>query len=284
MNNDFAVFILTHGRPNAQKTYQSLQKANYSGKTYFVVDNQDSTLDIYKAKYGPQVIVFDKEEVAKTFDQADNFNDKRAIVYARNACFQIAKDLGVTYFIQLDGDYVGFFYRFNHHKEFILREGQVKNINAVFDALLKFYKSTSCHSIALSQNGDFIGGKDGLFAEKLMLRRKAMNSFVCSTERPFQFVGRINEDVNTYTHKGSQGHLFFTTNHVSLKQTQTQKSSGGMTELYLDQGTYVKSFYSVMFQPSSVKIRLLQSANKRLHHSINWNNTVPKILREQWRK
>ena len=29
----------------------------------------------------------------------------RAIVYARNACFDLAKDLGITYFIQLDDDY-----------------------------------------------------------------------------------------------------------------------------------------------------------------------------------
>jgi hypothetical protein len=284
MNNDFAVFILTNGRPHNQKTYKSLQRANYTGQVFFLVDTKDPTGLEYVGNFGHKVIFFDKDEIAKTFDQGDNFQDQRAIIYARNACFQAAQDLGIKYFIQLDDDYVGFYFRFDEKHQFILREGQVKNIEKVFEALLKFYKNTPCHSIALSQNGDFIGGKEGTFAQGLRLRRKCMNSFVCSTERPFQFVGRINEDVNTYTYKASTGHLFFTTNQVSLKQTATQKNAGGMTELYLDSGTYVKSFYSIMFQPSSVKIKLLNSAHARLHHFVSWKNTTPKILSEQYKK
>ena len=34
--NNFAIFILTHGRPDNVITLESLQKANYSGKTYFI--------------------------------------------------------------------------------------------------------------------------------------------------------------------------------------------------------------------------------------------------------
>lgn len=49
--------------------------------------------------------MFDKPKIAKTFDEADNFDDRRAIVYARNACFQIARKLGYKYFIELDDDY-----------------------------------------------------------------------------------------------------------------------------------------------------------------------------------
>lgn len=53
-------------------------------------------------------------------------------------------------------------------------------------------------------------------------------------------MGRINEDVNTYTNLGRCGELFMTIGAVQLGQKQTQKNSGGMTELYLDSGTYVK--------------------------------------------
>lgn len=44
-----------------------------------------------------------------------------------------------------------------------------------------------------------------------------------------------------------KGDLFFTYVPCSLNQKQTQSNKGGMSDLYLDSGTYVKSFYSVIF-------------------------------------
>lgn len=40
-------------------------------------------------------------------------------------------------------------------------------------------------------------------------------------------------------------------------QMQTQKNAGGMTETYLESGTYLKSFYSVMYAPSCVKLNTM---------------------------
>ena len=90
-----------------------------------------------------------------------------------------------------------------------------------------------------------------------------MNSFVCSTDKPFKFFGGLNEDVNTYLVLGKKGDLFFTTHLASLKQKQTQKINGGMSEAYNKNGTYVKSFYSVLCSPSSVKIYILNTNHKR---------------------
>ena len=56
-----------------------------------------------------------------------------------------------------------------------------------------------------------------------------------------------------------------------------------MSEMYQDQGTYVKSFYSVMYNPSSVKVGLMGAVNKRLHHKVNWNKSVPKIIDSKYR-
>ena len=114
-----------------------------------------------------------------------------------------------------------------------------------------------------------------------------MNSFVCSVDRPFVMIGRMNEDVTTYVVGGLRGELFFTALQVLLTQKQTQSNDGGMTGLYLDSGTYVKSFYSVMYAPSCVKIGQLgdhRSPHYRIHHKINWHHTAPKILREEWKK
>jgi hypothetical protein len=247
-----------------------------------VIDNEDATGDEYKALYGDKVIVFDKGEIAKTFDQGDNFKERRTIIYARNACFELAKQVGYKYFIQLDDDYTAFNYKFNHKKEY--GDWVVKNLDAVFGLMLDYYKSIPALSIAMAQGGDFIGGKNGSFAKALKLKRKCMNSFICSTDRPFKFFGRINEDVNTYTNLARRGGLFLTINNLMLSQKTTQSNSGGMTELYLDSGTYVKSFYSVMYSPSCVKISEMGASHRRLHHKVSWNNATPVIVNENVKK
>lgn len=283
IKNDFAVFILTNGRPDKVLTYKSLRDRGYTGKIYIIIDDLDKTRDKYIEKYGDEVIIFDKIAIAKTFDQGDNFNDMRAIVYARNASFEIAKKLKIKYFIQLDDDYFNFCFRFTNLLTYKYTDIN-KSLDIIFNYIFSYFINSPISSIALAQAGDFIGGEGSSLAEKIKLKRKCMNSFFCSTDKPFNFIGRINEDVNSYTRQASIGLLFFTLNQVSLFQLNTQQNSGGMTELYLDSGTYIKSFYSVMYHPSSVKIKLMGTSRKRLHHSVKWINTAPLILRETVKK
>lgn len=282
MRDDFCVFILTHGRPESIYTLDSLYRAGYSGKVFIVIDNEDQKAAKYRALYGESVLMFDKEKTAKTFDEGDNFNDRRAIVYARNACFELAQKVGCRYFMQLDDDYTAFNYKFNSKGEW--GEWSIYSLDDVLDALLEYYLSTDALTIAMAQNGDFIGGGKSGMAEAIKTKRKAMNTFLCSADRPFQFFGRINEDVNTYTNLGRRGFLFLTVAGLAIIQKATQSNSGGMTELYLDSGTYVKSFYSVMYSPSCVKIAEMGETHRRLHHRVNWRAAVPKILPETERK
>jgi hypothetical protein len=285
MRADFVAFILTHGRANNVKTYSTLRKHGYTGKVVFVVDNEDDQADEYKRLYGKEnVYVFDKLKISKTFDTADNFSDRRCIVYARNACFDIARALGYRYFIELDDDYKAFEWRFDYNLRY--KEIAIKNLDKVFSALLDYLIATPANfkTIALMQNGDYFGGGSGPCGEKIWLKRKAMNSFICSVDKPFTFLGRVNEDVNTYTRLAQVGNILASTNFVSLKQEDTQKSKGGMTEMYINSGTYQKTFYTVMYCPSSVKVSLMGCTDKRLHHNISWDNTCPKILDERYKK
>lgn len=275
--DDFCVFILTHGRPDNVITLKTLERCGYTGRLYLVVDNEDKTIEKYKHNFGAErVIVFDKKAEADACDEGNNFDERRTITMARNACFAIAKSIGIRYFVELDDDYYGFKFRYEKH---LSRHWQVKDINKVMLSFLEFYKGTPCHSVAFSQGGDHIGG----FLETKM-KRKCMNSFFCSTERPFRFVGAMNEDVNTYTTLGSRGFLFFTFTSFQLDQTQTQASSGGITDMYKRFGTYCKAFTTVMMAPSAVKVSMMQSTNPRIHHTINWRQAVPCIISEKHRK
>lgn len=281
-NKDFVVFILTHGRPRSVLTLKALERSGYTGEVRIVIDDEDKKADVYRELYGDRVMMFSKKEIARTFDEGDNFNDRRAIIYARNACFERAKELGFTYFMELDDDYDKFAYKFDSELNF--KESMIRNLDAVLDAMIDFYKTIPAKAIAMAQNGDFIGGGSGSFARDIKLRRKCMNTFICSVERPFQFIGRINEDVNTYTRMGNVGDVFFTVPNVAINQKQTQANKGGMTDLYLDAGTYVKSFYSVMYLPSGVKIAEMGDKHKRIHHRVSWNNAVPQIVDQKYKK
>jgi len=279
-NEKFCAFILTHGRADRVYTYKALKKSGYTGPIVFVLDNEDKTVEQYKKNFKEKICIFDKKAIASKIDDGDNFNDRRAIIYARHACFEIAKELGYEYFIQLDDDYTDFRHKKNHLGEYI--DKKIKNFDAVMDAMLDYYKSIPALSIAMAQGGDFIGGKMGNSWKKP--KRKCMNSFICSVHRPYKFFGRLNEDVSAYTNLGSRGGLFLTIMNVALQQKQTQSGSGGMTEVYLESGTYVKTFYSVMYQPSSVKVGVMSGKNARIHHQIRWRNTVPRILSEEHKK
>ena len=277
----FAMFILTHGRPHDVITMQALKDSNYTGKTYIIIDNEDQQADEYRKVFGEEMVIqFDKAAIGKTFDIADTRTDRRATVYARNASFQIAKDLGLDYFMQLDDDYKTFMYRFV--KDDQLKGRIIKQLDKLIEALIDLLEHTNATTVAIAQGGDYIGGVSDFKNKALM--RKAMNSWLFRTERPLTFVGRMNDDVNTYVMNGMRGELIFTPNNTCLTVAQTQAVSGGMTEMYVENGTYMKSMYTVMMAPSSVKVKYMITTHKRLHHLIRWNNTVPKIINERYRK
>ena len=296
MRNRFCVLILTNNRPDRVHTVKTLNKHGYTGAWFLVIDDEDPTANEYKKKFGEErVVIFNKREIAERFDEADNFDDRRSIFYARNASFDLAKLLGYQYFVQLDDDYDSFRWRISPEIEYSSKM-LANSLDDVFDAMFDFFISTPrVTTLCMAQSGDFIGGGGSKMCID-QFRRKAMNSFFCDTERRFEFQGKVNEDVNTYTSLASRGVLMLTTAFVSLNQKTTQQSPGGMSGLYRDSGTYIKTFYSVMIHPSGVKISVLfntsavrklsPKTNKqvRIHHRVSWINTAPMILRENIKK
>ena len=95
MDSNFCVFILTHGRPDNVLTYKTLMKCNYTGKVFFIVDDEDKTADKYRANFGSDnVIVFNKKQIADITDEGNNFDNRKVILHARNACIVTGKQIG----------------------------------------------------------------------------------------------------------------------------------------------------------------------------------------------
>lgn len=284
MRDDFAIFILTHGRADHVFTMDTLRRQGYTGRWYMILDDEDDQAPEYIRRFGKDhIIIFNKREVYDRIDTMDNFHEHRAIVYARNEAYKIAADLGLIYFLMLDDDYMRFQYRFLDGDK---RRGASpigESLEQVFEAMIQFLEDTGSRIVAFAQGGDMLGGASSprYFATFL---RKCMNTMFCKTDRPVEFSGTMNEDITTYTTLGSRGELFFTFTHFQIVQKETQSLSGGMMALYQESGTYVKSFYSVMSMPSAVKISMMYSKHSRIHSKIDWGSCVPKIIHERWRK
>lgn len=293
MRDDFCVFILTHGRPDRVHTYDTLMRSGYTGKVFIVIDDEDKTADGYRARFGDKVLQFCKAEWAEKTDEGDNFQHRKAIVYARNACWNLARQVGCRYFVQLDDDYTSFFVRHDSKCNYVSANLR-NNLEGVFCELIEFSIRSKATAIAMSQGGDHIGGGGELVngtsrggCPYPRLARKAMNSWFCDVEKPIQFFGHMNEDVSAYVTYGHRGQVFLTVMQAMLVQKPTQVTPGGMSDLYLSSGTYQKSFYTVMAAPSCVQIGAMgdpRGSDYRIHHKINWHKAVPKILDDRWRK
>ena len=285
----FCIFVISHGRPDKVITLKALRRSGYTGPLFIVCDNEDKTVQQYQANFGAnKVLVFDKFAYAALIDNADNFQNRRTTTHARNACFDFAQQLGFKYFLVLDDDYTEF--KHNYDKSGTFKRSVIRQIDRVFAAMIKFLDCDSrILSVCFLQGGDLIGGessiKKGIFPFK---KRKAMNSFFCKTSRRFWFFSRLNEDVNTYLALGHKGGIFLSIPQIALNQMQTQGTSGGMSEAYIASGTYVKSFYSVMIGPSYARVQWPKTNTskqiRRIHHKIKWNNAVPKILDEVYKR
>ena len=276
-----AVLILTFGRPDRVYTYNTLRRQGYTGKIFLVCSDDDKTLPDYKKIFGEEnVVVFNKRDVQKKFDVADNFSDDRVVVFARNACFDIAQKLKLSHFIEMDDDYLSFDYRYEDSGK--LKAKQL-NMDKVFAMYFDFLKISRATCVAFAQAGDLIGGCSGTSFKRKILR-KIMNVFFCDVKKPFNFLGRFNEDVITYSHMGRQGVLFLTPTQIAMVQKETQSNPGGMADIYKKKGTYFKTFYAVMFEPSCVKISNMGVTHSRIHHEVISNFTYPKILNERLKK
>ena len=280
MMSDFAVLILTHGRAENVMTVKTLRSCGYSGEIYIVIDDEDDQEDKYREIYGDKVIQFNKKEAAKRTDVMTPSRKRNAVVFARNECWKIAESLGLKHFCVLDDDYKLFGIRYDENGK--LKEKRIKRFDDIAKMFCDFLDETGAITVCMAQGGDYIGGVNGFFRKGLT--RKAMNVWFMRTDRPFEYMGLTNEDTNMYVSLGGIGKLMFTVTNVDVQQVQTQNNPGGLTDIYKQDGTYVKSFYSVMCRPDCVKVAEMGSSHMRMHHNVEWKYCVPKIINEKWKK
>lgn len=236
---------------------------------------------MYYDKFGDHVIMFDKKAVADETDTGDLDNDRRVGVFARNKIQDLAEERGYKYHLQLDDDFSAIYYR--HVVEDKLVAEKCEDLDSVFYYLTRYIDKTNISWLSFALSSDYLGGvrskryMDGLIP-------KTMGSFLMRADDKVKFRMRMNDDITTTIDEASRGRIMYSVMYLQVGTPPTQHMKGGMTDIYQDNGTYRKSFYSVMCCPSFVKIAKQGITNFRIHHKISWNNCRPKVLGEEWKK
>lgn len=283
MLSDFAVIIPSFGRSDRVFTHKTLRARGYTGRIIILCSDDDNEIGEYKKIYGDDVFVFNKDDYQGKFDKMDNFGSKACVVYARNAMWDIAKAANLKRFAVADDDYTDIQYRVQPDGSYYAKKA--RNCDDLFSAYIMALKETGLDTICFAQGGDYIGGgANTAVAGGFRPSRKMMNFYFFDVDKPIEFKGTINEDLTSSVTYGMTGGKIVTCLMSSVTQRETQSNAGGLTDIYLEVGTYVKSFYSVMAAPSCVKVAAMGDSSLRLHHEVKWKNAVPKIIRQELKK
>lgn len=280
-NNEYAVFILSHGRADNVLTVKMLEESHYTGEWFIVIDDEDDDADKYFKKYGDHVIQFCKKEIADQTDTCDLDDDRRVGVFARNFIIDEAKRRGYKYHLQLDDDFNRIDFRYVKNNRLVAKKCLV--LDDLFAAMVDFLKTTDTVWLSFGLSNYYLGGINGTNYKKGLIR-KTMGSFFMNTEKAPKFFCRMNDDITTNIVNTFRGKLMFSLLPIQVLTPPTQHAAGGMTEIYQENGTYRKSFYSVMNAPSFVIISKQGVKDMRVHHEIKWNACTPQILNERWKK
>lgn len=291
---DFCVLIISYGRADNVLSYKLMTSIS-KAPVYIICSDDDKTLPRYKELYGEDhILVFNKEEEKKNFDVGDNFPGMyNSSCFAHNTYFRFARQLGFKYFLAMDDDSMWYVIRYiNLNEKPKEKNGKTyrtlhyaKIPQGYFDKICEQYfrlldSAPWIYCTAFAQGGDFIGGQYSQVYQD-GVKFKAMNSFFCCTDKEWKMPGRINEDASAYCVNNPTGKLFMTIPGVMLQQPPTQQCSGGMTDIYKNNGTWLKTAYTVMMCPSAVKFSYKFG---RVHHHIINDNNVPKIISSRYRK
>ena len=278
MRKDFCFVILCWKRPNALHTLKYLKNINYNGRILFAIDNDDPTKEDYikvANDYNIEYFTFTKDTTVS--DQMYNQKLKSGAVCTRKIVENVIRKKKIKYFCVLDDDYVQFMYP-NRKR---VTSSTLENLINIYCEILNDIPFV--YVMSLAQNGETIAGTEE-FYRKSKLKLKAMNYWFCSTDKPVEYAGIMNDDVNAGIYLNKSGH--FSIQYAGCIIQQAQQSSGGMKDVYAaNSAMYQKAMFSVLIAPSFVKLTYLRNYSgntetRRIYHNINRKYAYPYVVEE----
>lgn len=283
MLDDFAVFIITYARPNAQLTLDSLRKSGYTGKIFLVLDTTDSTIDQYKRLYSRDtVLVFDKTKYAQETDTGLSSPLLNYAVFARNAVEDFAHTLNLRYFAVMDDDITGF--RVRYISKDSLRSRSIKTFDFILQELIGYMDNTDIACLGLCNASTLIGG---LNAVDFNRGRILVQAFIRNIHYNVNWRLNMLEDVITSVDCGVRGQVWL---KLYLLQFDALPiggvQSGGNSEIYLTYDWFKQTFFPVLVYPACFIYtdKMFKNCKRGSAPVIKHDRAVPKIISSAYKK
>lgn len=280
-----SIFICTHGRPNAQYTLEALRNAGYHGRIILVTDDEDKTYNDYFINYGngntynAELLQFDKQHYIDYIDTGVLEPKRKAILYAKCACEDSAKILGLDAFVIADDDLTGFRYRYEDGDT--LKSLQItQNLDKIINSYYQFILDYGVCATAFGTNQMFMGGK--ISDERKGDFRVPYNFVIRNASIPFSWVSEMYEDTISPILENQRGHYTLQLPFVKLEMMElTAGANGGMTETYNQMSIHERIFQIVKYAPTTVKYI---ATHDKITHSILKDKAYPKLISSFYKK
>lgn len=281
MRDDFAVFIITHGRPNNQRTLDTLLSMGYNGQYYLVLDDQDSTIQQYLDIYPKDnVVIFNKNHYIQTIDSGMCEPVAKFAVFARNAVEDIARELGYKYFMMLDDDIYCF--RIRYEVEGSLKSRRCYGIlDDVFMCCLDYMDTSSIACLMPGVCNMYRCGASAVQSWDSKYRI-SVNCFIRNVEYPVKWRLNMFEDLITDLdyNRTSQTWITFVPLQIDVG-LGNGKVAGGNTDTYKSFDGFKMAFMPLMVYPDCNDVRFYKDHWKPITHSAI---AVNKIISDKYKK
>lgn len=277
MLDNFAIFILTHGRPHNQRTLSTLRTQGFTGKIYLVVDDEDKTLNEYKEEYGDCVLVFNKEHYIQKTDTGLKEPLRNFAVFARNAIEDFAKQFDLKYFGMFDDDILKFRFRYIENDK--LLSESVTDLDTVIGTYIDYMECCNLACTGFGVATQYIGGLQR-FNQRSPVNnslRLCYNAYIrCSTFNVDWLLNMCEDRITSILHN-TRGQIWQQLLFVQIDTSPLYgKIDGGNSSVYRMLDEFTQVFFPIVSNPNT---NFISTYNDHLvTHISGEDNLCPKII------
>ena len=275
---NFAIFICTHGRPYAQFTYNALRTAGFTGKIYLVVDDEDSTVPALQ-ELGYDILQFCKQYYIDTVDIGRRRSDAKraAILYAKCACEDFAKELQLDAFVIADDDLTNLRYRYEEDGH--LKSLKVSNLDKVVENYCEYMLESGVCMTSFGAMPLYMAGI--VTPKKIEEARIPYNILFRNTSIPFNWISEMNEDIISVLADKS-GHYIQMLPFIKYDMKELHAGAqGGMTANYKAMTLFQRVQTIIMYDPVSVYYIAMKTG---ITHAVHKELAFPKLISSSCKK
>lgn len=277
-NNEIDIFIPSYHRPHNNKTADFFIRNGYDPKKIHVIlDSEADDIAEYEQEAkinGFQLHIFDMAEARARYDYVHRpSKSRRSAGQARNMFYDIAKGLGIDFYVVIDDDTND--YQLRPFGKYI-RLANMNDIDRTFVLIKEMMQKRHIGLFGLSQTGEMFESED-----TKQLRNKVMNTTFVNTKYIYRGERGVQDD-DTSQFVTIQNDGYFTgslRSGIILHQTASATATGGLTELYNECKLLNKALVCVIQFPSAIIAEKQFMNGGRLHHRINARYLIPKIMK-----